>query len=124
MALEISYNCGHHAKLESEKEGNLSADRACLGCAIRKLELPADGKLDSLFSALDDSTMVLRSDAQGAISIGTSNGLFDLVREEATRRNLQPHQLMVLATLRLLSTPEEILARGFSENPPPGNGSN
>ncbi len=122
MALEISYNCGHQAKLEIDREGRLRADRACLGCAIRKLEYPQDGSLDNLFGALDDSTVVLRTDAQGTISVGTSAGLFDLIKEEAGRRKLEPHQLIVLATLRLLSTPEEILSRGFGDTPQSANG--
>ena len=114
MALQITYKCGHQISLENG-EGSMRPDKSCFGCALRNIQAPTDGRLDRLWAQFEEATLIFRADSEGKISIGTKSGLLDMIRGEADRRNLAPHQLMILATLQLLSVPEEMLARILTE---------
>jgi hypothetical protein len=106
MALEITYQCGHTASVATKGQGTMRTEQACWPCALGRIQYKSDANLVDLWDDVEASVFFIHVDARGDIVIGTKNGVYELIKDEAEKQKLAPHQLIVLATLKFLSASE------------------
>lgn len=81
----------------------MRTEQACLPCALGRIEYKSDASLMDIWDDVEATVLFVHIDKRGDIVLGTKSGLYELIRDEAEKQKLAPHQLMVLATLKVLS---------------------
>lgn len=103
VALEITYKCGHTASVATKEQGIVRTEQECFSCAVGQIEYQSDASLVDLWAGVEAIVFLVHTDSRGDIVIGTKSGLYEMIKDEAEKQRLAPHQLVVLATLKFLS---------------------